>query len=154
MKMTAIFSPCRTYRYELWRIWDETRPYIMFVGLNPSTADETKDDPTVRRCIGYARMWGAGALCMTNIFAYRATDPEVMKRWGEPVGPLNNSTLKRLAAGAVTVVAAWGSHGSHRCQGSIVRDMIPNLYCLGVTKSGHPLHPLYLRKDATLIKYN
>ena len=83
---TAEFSPCRTYRYALWRWWDRSRPYAMFIGLNPSTADEVNNDPTVSRCIGYSRRWGYGGLCMTNIFAYRSTDPARMKAHSAPIG--------------------------------------------------------------------
>ena len=81
----AVFSPCRTYRYALSRVWAADKPYALFIGLNPSTADETLDDPTIRRCIDFAKRWGYGGLVMANLFAYRATDPAVMKRAAEPV---------------------------------------------------------------------
>lgn len=97
MKKTAKLSDCRTYRYELWRTWDESKPYAMFIGLNPSTADETEDDPTIRRCINFAKTWGYGGLCMTNLFAYRATQPEDMKRASDPIGNKNDETLILLA---------------------------------------------------------
>lgn len=147
----TIFSPCRTYRYALWRegLVDEgprKDQYAMFIGLNPSTADETKDDPTIRRCIGYARSWGYGALCMTNLFAYRATDPGVMKRAPDPVGPHNNEHLLELAAGAGVVVAAWGTHGTHMCRDDDVWRMMSRLHYLSLTKHGHPSHPLRLSK--------
>ena len=97
----TIFSPCRRYRYTLWRAWDMFNPgYVMFIGLNPSTADEVQDDPTIRRCIGYAKEWGYGAFCMTNIFAFRATDPRVMKAQADPVGPENDKWLTECAKGA------------------------------------------------------
>ena len=83
------FSPCRRYRYTLWRDWNPLLPdnvYAMFIGLNPSTADETNDDPTIRRCINFAKSWGCDSFCMTNIFAFRATDPKVMIAEPEPVG--------------------------------------------------------------------
>lgn len=142
---SARFSPDRQYRYELWRRWGAGE-YCLFVGLNPSTADETKDDPTIRRCINFAKAWGYGALCMANLFAYRATDPADMKREPEPNGPENDDTLKRLAAGAGVVIAAWGVHGTHHGRNAEVMAMLPNLDCLGVTKDGHPKHPLYLPK--------
>ena len=120
----------------------------MFIGLNPSTADETQDDPTVRRCIRYAQSWGYSALYMTNIFSFRATDPHVMKRFDDPVGPDNNVTLIRLAEHAGIVVAAWGVHGEHMRRGDTVRRfLLHDLHVLKLTKGGHPCHPLYLKAD-------
>ena len=144
MRKSATFSPCRKYRYALWRLWDEAKPYVLFIGLNPSTADEVKDDPTVRRCIRYARDWGYGGLCMSNIFAFRATDPKVMKREADPVGLENDEWLKDLARDAGISVAAWGTHGSHMGRGARVIEMIDDLHYLDKTKAGHPKHPLYL----------
>jgi len=141
---TATFSPCRKYRYSLFRWWDKSKPYVMFIGLNPSTADETKDDPTIRRCIGFARKWGYGGVCMANIFAFRATDPLEMKSFEDPVGPDNNEWLKKLASGAGEVVAAWGVHGVHLGRNVDVRGLIPFMMCIGTTKDGHPKHPLYI----------
>jgi hypothetical protein len=118
----------------------------MFVGLNPSTADETTDDPTVRRCIAFARDWGYGALCMTNLFAFRATRPEDLKSAAGPVGLENDHFLLRHAARAGIVVAAWGNHGAHLGRGAQVRALLPHLHCLRRTGTGHPAHPLYLPK--------
>lgn len=144
---SARFSACRQYRYELWRRWDD-RPYALFVGLNPSTADETEDDPTIRRCIRFAADWGFGGLCMANLFALRATDPRVMLAHPEPIGPDNDATLCRLAVDAGIVVAAWGAHGAHRDRGREVLKMLAlDVCCLGQTKAGQPKHPLYLRAD-------
>ena len=109
----ALFSPCRKYRYTLWRIWAPDKPYACFLGLNPSTADETADDPTVRRCIDYSKRWGMGSLLMLNIFAYRSTDPEKMKAVADPVGPDNDRWIKEIAGNAGIVIAAWGNHGDH-----------------------------------------
>lgn len=150
---SAVFSPCRTFRYELWRCWGDPMRAAMFVGLNPSTADETQDDPTIRRCIGFAKAWGYGALVMTNLFAFRATDPDEMKRAPLPVGPDNDSFLRRWARDAGVVVAAWGVHGTHRGRDREVRDMLPTMRVLGLTKDGHPKHPLYLPKDLTPIHW-
>ena len=97
MKTDTIFSECRRYRYALTRIWDETGPYAMFICLNPSTADEIQDDPTVRRCINFAKSWGFAGVCMTNIFAYRATQPADMMAAADPVAPENDMWLKKLA---------------------------------------------------------
>jgi len=148
MKKSAAFSQCRKYRYTLWRLWGGlfSSGYAMFVGLNPSTADETNDDPTVRRCIRYARDWGYAGLCMTNIFAYRATLPDDMKEVIDPVGPDNNRALIDVSRHAKIVIAAWGVHGSHLGRDEEIRKMIPELYYLKLTKEGFPGHPLYLSK--------
>lgn len=145
---TAAFSPCRTFRYSLWRQWgDDSIGYAMFIGLNPSKADETLDDPTVRRCINFARDWGYGALCMTNLFAFRSTDPSVMKAHPAPVGPDNDNTLAKLAKNACVVVAAWGVDGRHQGRDKEVLSLISNLHCLALTKDGLPRHPLYLKRE-------
>lgn len=143
----TVFSRCRRWRYTLWRTWDDGLPYCQFIGLNPSTADEVQDDPTVRRCIRFARDWGYGALCMTNAFAYRATDPALMKAQPDPVGRDNDRWLAEIAAGAGLVVAAWGVHGTHLERDRRLLDRLGTLHCLGVTQAGHPRHPLYVRAD-------
>jgi hypothetical protein len=162
---SAIFSSCRKYRYELWRRW-AIGPACMFIGLNPSTADELHDDPTVRRCIGYAQRWGYAALCMTNLFAFRATDPKVMKAQDHPVSEWsvltfkvgagdmerefserNDAHLYAIAATAGIVIAAWGTHGAHLGRGKQVLRILPRVYCLGNNADGSPKHPLYLRSD-------
>jgi hypothetical protein len=148
----AVFDASRRYRFELWRRWS-SGPFCMFVCLNPSTADETKNDPTVTRCINYAKAWGFGAFLMTNLFAFRATDPRVMKREADPVGVGNDDTLIRLAAKAGIVVAGWGAHGGHLGRSAEVRAMLPNLHALALTEkprgtaSVEPRHPLYLKAD-------
>lgn len=143
----TIFSPCRTYRYSLWRECIGGEGYAMFVGLNPSTADETQDDPTIRRCIAFAKAWGYAGLCMTNLFAFRATDPKDMKAAADPVGPDNNKHIGILAQRAGVVVAAWGANGTHLGRDAEVLAMLDQaLHCLALTKDGHPCHPLYLKK--------
>lgn len=145
--MSAVFSPDRVYRYMLWRTWG-AGPTVTFIGLNPSTADETVDDPTIRRCIGYAKAWGYGGLIMANLFALRATDPRVMLAHPEPVGPANDDALRDCVARSELVVAAWGADGAHRRRSSAVRAMLGGqLHALGLTKNGEPKHPLYLRAD-------
>lgn len=144
MDSSADFSDCRTYRYALWRTWGGVNGYCMFVGLNPSTADETLDDPTIRRCIKFAKDWGYSGLCMTNIFAYRATDPKVMKSVADPIGPDNDDWLRDSASQAAVVIAAWGTHGKHMGRADAVKRLLPNLSYLRLTKDGHPSHPLYL----------
>jgi len=144
--LDAVFSPCRQYRYLLWRRWadDWASNYAMVIGLNPSTADETNDDPTIRRCIKFAKDWGYSGLCMANIFAYRATDPKDMIAVNEPIGVENDRYLKETAAAASVVIAAWGNHGTYKNRHLQVKRIIPVLHCLKVTKSGMPSHPLYL----------
>ena len=149
MTKETIFSPCRTYRYALWREWSSGDGYAMFVGLNPSTADETQDDPTIRRCIAFAEAWGYSGLCMTNLFAYRATKPADMKAAVDPVGPDTDRHLQTLAASAGVIVAAWGVNGTHKGRDIEVRKLLPVLHCLQLTKSGHAKHPLYLLKTLT-----
>lgn len=141
----AEFSVCRRYRYSLWRHWGESSEgYAMFIGLNPSTADETVNDPTVRRCIGFAQDWGYGGLVMTNLFSFRATKPGDMKASAEPIGPENDDYLTRLARDAAVVVAAWGNHGSHLGRADTVVSLLPGLQHLALTQRGQPGHPLYL----------
>jgi len=127
----------------------------MFIGLNPSTADEIQDDPTVRRCIGFAKRWGFGGLCMTNIFACRATDPIVMLAVPAPVGPENDKYLLECAQSAGLVVAAWGNDGTHLERDKQVLYLLKHqtLFCLGETKLGQPRHPLYVNGKTAPILY-
>jgi len=150
------FSPCRLYRYTLWREWEASLPYTMFIGLNPSTADETKDDPTIRRCIEFSKSFGHGSLCMTNLFAWRDTKPENMKLAKDPIGPENNDWLEASASAAGVVIAAWGKHGAFMGRGVFVKGLIrpwAMLMCLRTNKDGSPEHPLYLPKTLTPIPY-
>lgn len=155
----TIFSPCRQYRYALWREWgvgslgifdhrEAPDAYMLVIGLNPSTADETKDDPTIRRCIDFAKRQGFGALCMANLFAWRDTKPENMKKSQDPVGPLNDFHLFRLARDAGMILAAWGKHGSHQARSAHVRSLFQEsgfpLKALRLNKDGSPEHPLYI----------
>lgn len=153
MKSDAKFSECRQYRYALWRLWDESKPYVMFVGLNPSTADETTDDPTINRCIDFAKSWGYGGLCMTNLFAYRSTDPANLRTTQDPIGPDNDNWLKELAKNAGVVVAAWGNDGAYLGRSKEVTSTIKNLKCLKINKTGEPAHPLYQPGTAKLIVF-
>ncbi len=143
MKNTATLSRCRHYRYALWRTWEAGAGTVLFIGLNPSTADEKTDDPTLIRCINFAKSWGYGGVCMANLFAYRATEPADMKAALDPVGPQNNRWLKKLAGEADLIIGAWGNDGSYleRAQDVIVK--LPPLHCLKMNKTGHPAHPLY-----------
>ena len=152
MKTDANFSKCRKYRYALWRTWDDSKPYAMFIGLNPSTADETEDDPTINRCINYSKDWGYGGLCMVNLFAYRATDPSVMMASSDPIGSDNDNWIEKLSKEAGVIVAAWGNDGSHMARSKYIMDSVPNLMCLKINKAGEPAHPLYQPGSVTPIK--
>lgn len=119
-----------------------------FIGLNPSTADETMDDPTVRRCINFAKDWGFGGMVMMNLFAYRATDPNLMKSQTQPTGPLNDQALRTVVELCGRTICCWGTHGIHRNREFQVKSLLADrrLHHLGLTKGGHPKHPLYLGK--------
>ncbi len=148
---TAEFSPCRTWRYVLRRRWS-SEPAIAFVLLNPSTADETEDDPTIRRCIGYARAWGYGALTLGNLFAFRATKPKNMRAAPDPVGPANDDALLALTLESDgRVICGWGAHGAHQGRSAevyrLLRQWAVVPQALAVTAAGEPGHPLYLRGD-------
>ena len=145
--MDAKLSGCRKYRYALWRTWDDSKPYVMIVGLNPSTADEARDDPTLTKCIKFAKYWGYGGVCMANLFAFRATKPSDMMASSDPVGLENDSWLSELSKDAGIVVAAWGNDGSHLGRSSAIKAMLPNLHYIKMNNSGEPAHPLYLRSS-------
>lgn len=154
MKQGAIFSPCRTWRYVLHRIWDEGKPFCGFIGLNPSTADETKSDPTVTRCIRFCKDWGYGGYLMFNVFGFRATDPRVMAQALDPLGPENNRMISEHAARCEKLVAAWGNHKLAVEQGAFLcRFLERQLWCLERNKNGSPKHPLYVKADVKPIIY-
>jgi hypothetical protein len=150
---SAVLSPCRLYRYELWRCF-APGPTVAFVGLNPSTADETTDDATIRKCVGFAKRWGYGSLVMVNLFAWRATDPRDMLKVADPVGPLNDATLRRLYATVGILIAAWGNDGKHLGRDKAVMEMLPNLHCIKRNKDGSPAHPLYQPGNSTPFPMN
>lgn len=145
---TCAFSPCRTYRYELRIIWDVQRSPLMVIGLNPSKADENQDDPTLRRCQDFAHRWNHGGLVMTNLFAYRSTDPRAMLRFqGDAVGPDNDEALVRAVYECNFVLCAWGKHGAHQGRAATVYKRLhqfATLHCLRLNKDGSPEHPLYV----------
>ncbi|MFV1591526.1 DUF1643 domain-containing protein [Phaeobacter sp. JH20_36] len=146
---SAVYSDCEHYRYSLSRVWDPAGPRVMFVMLNPSTATEVQNDPTIERCERRARALGYGGFRATNIFAFRATDPRDMKRAADPVGPDNLAMILDGAGWADRVICAWGTHGAFRQQGVRVAGALAEtgkpLFHLGLSKAGHPKHPLYIR---------
>lgn len=145
---TAVYSPCEKYRYSLTRTWDETDRRVMFVMLNPSTATEKQNDPTVERCERRARALGFGAFQVTNIFAWRDTDPRKMRAAPDPVGPGNDAAILGGCEWADQVIAAWGTHGAHLNRGAETERLLSRaqapIFHLGLSKHGHPKHPLYI----------
>jgi hypothetical protein len=155
IERTARISECGTYRYWLTRGWDDTRPALLFVMLNPSTADASIDDPTIRRCVGFARRDGYGSVAVANLFAYRATDPKALLTCADAVGPLNDQylgmALTERARRGLPTVAAWGAHApAGRVADVLAIAPDADWRCLGVTKAGAPRHPLYVRGDQPL----
>ena len=144
---SAVFSPCRKYRYSLSRTWNINQKIILFIGLNPSTADETLDDPTIRRCHLYSSRWGFGGLIMVNLFAFRATLPKDLKNSKHPVGRDNNQFIIHAHKEASMTIAAWGNDGDLYNRDQEVLEIISNPMCLKVNKTGQPAHPLYQKKD-------
>lgn len=137
------------YRYVLWRHWRGVpSDCVTFVLLNPSTATATEDDPTIRRCIRFAYDWGYGGIRILNLFALRSTDPKALYSHHDPIGPLNNGWLKFYLSDAKLAVAGWGVHGALQRRGLIIHQRFPQLRTFGLTKDGHPKHPLYLPTTA------
>lgn len=157
---TARVSDCGRYRYELTRIWDREKGVVNWIMLNPSTADATADDPTIRRCIGFADGWGFGGIVVTNLFALRATDPRMLKASRDPVGRENSKFIYSNAMDAKDgglIVGAWGQHGLYRGRAGEVRQTfldhkIP-MMCLGLSKDGQPKHPLYIAGNTKPITF-
>ena len=153
----AWFSDDRRYRYLLTRWWSDAPEAMTWIMLNPSTADASADDPTIRRCIRFARREGCGSIRVVNLFALRATHPRELSLPGrDPVGPDNDRILAEHAQ-AHLVVAAWGAggalNGRAREVGSRLTTAGVRLMCFGVTRDGHPRHPLYVRSDAPLVPW-
>jgi len=152
MTKGADISGCGKYRYALWRQWDWQgyANQVMFVGLNPSTADATQDDHTIRRCIAFAKTWGYGGMLMLNAYAYRATEPKVMMAAADPIGPGNAEALSYRRSQAGLIVAVWGNGCSSEREAEVCRILNTQIHCLGQTKSGRPKHPARLRSDTAL----
>jgi hypothetical protein len=152
---SAVISACGKYRYHLCRtIEDGGGRVAAFIMLNPSTADAEDDDPTIRKCFGFARMWGCGELQVVNLFAYRATKPTELGSVLDPVGPSNREYVRRtLEMANGPVICGWGAFGGYMRQDENVLSLIDGLcvpMCFGVTKEGHPRHPLYVPYDTEL----
>lgn len=143
----AYISDDQLYRYTLWRRWGQSSKYACFIGLNPSVADAYIDDPTLKRCIDFSKSFGYDAVCLINLFAYRATNPQDMKKVSEPIGIENDKVIKLVTSYSEINIAAWGTLGIFKNRNLEVQDMIDNLHYLKLTKDKHPSHPLYLKKD-------
>lgn len=152
MIKTATISDCGKYRYKLSRVWDESKPKMAFVMLNPSTADANEDDPTIRKCIGFARRWGYGGFVVVNLFAYRTTFPihlfMARKSGVDVVGPDNAKAIQEAIQEASYVIAAWGRNGGPTLEAFNVSKMMPEgTQAITTGKEGHPSHPLMLSYD-------
>lgn len=154
MLRSAVISSCGAYRYELTRRWDVTLPRVGWIMLNPSTADAEQDDPTIRRCIAFAKTWGYGGIVVRNLYALRATDPSELWKHPRPTGPDNDSHLLDSVDDPITV-CAWGVHGK---RGNTVINALSDagaaLHYLELTKAGVPKHPLYLRGDLKPVPFS
>lgn len=160
MRAWAEISDCGRYRFLLGRRWGSDGPGACWVMLNPSTADAEIDDPTIRRCVGFSRAWGYTGLVVVNLFAWRATDPGDLVRADDPVGPGNDQWIRDAVSDAAMVVAAWGNPpkpGRLYRRGRTVEGLIKAsgriIHHLGLTKDGHPRHPLYVRGDTSLQEF-
>lgn len=161
LRSGALISDDQQYRYALWRIWDIGTQPLIIVMLNPSTADAEVDDPTIRRCVGFAKRDGYGGIVVVNLFAFRSPSPADLKTAADPVGPENRATLLalldeyRTSFGPPDALLAWGACGTYGGAHTAMRDLLTGAQvralCLGTTKDGHPRHPLYVRADAPLI---
>ena len=158
----ATFSDDGLYRYRLWRTWNPNLPTMVWIMLNPSTADAEVDDPTIRRCIGFAKREGCGGIEVVNLYALRATKPAHLLHHPDPEGPLNWMHWKSVVNDPRTsaVVVAWGAGaeagglpGSKANHMGILADGSNKAVCLGATKSGHPRHPLYVKADAPFVPF-
>lgn len=158
MKKDAVIDPTGLYRYWLYREWDTTAKKVAFVMLNPSCADTTNDDPTLRRCISFAKSWGYGSLEVVNLFAYRDSKPVKLKDATDPVGKENDRYLQEVVKRADKIIVAWGNSGILNNRYKDVLNMLNGLggiqlYCLKTTKKGHPYHPLYVKGNTKPVKY-
>lgn len=154
MRRSASISECGRYRYALYREWEPSALMpIMWLMLNPSTADADTDDPTIRRCIGFSKAWGYGALYVGNLYGIRSTNPSILLTTGadEARGPENIASLCHMADRSALIVAAWGVHGGKAFPRGVNKP--GGVWCLGTTKHGSPKHPLYVKGDTALQEF-
>ncbi len=154
----AVFNDeSRRFRYALWRIWDKSKEALLFIGLNPSTANETKDDPTVIRMVNFAKEWGYGGLYVGNLFSIVSANPDVLffdSSVEQPNGP-NDYALKQMNKICSTVLVGWGEWGQNAKlrPAQVITLMGERVFCLKVNKSGEPSHPLYLPASSKMMLY-
>lgn len=158
VKRSARFSPCKTWRYTLVREWEEGKRRLLFILLNPSTADAMKDDPTNRRGIDFARQWGFGSVVFVNLFAIRSPDPDLIQKVGDPIGPENGLHIANEVNEANTVVCAWGNKGHFLHQDKkiishLLHSRHDKIFCLGRNGDGSPEHPLYIPRNRELREF-
>lgn len=153
----ATFSPCKRYRYTLTRTWDPSRPRLVFLMLNPSTADELANDPTVERCHRRAQRMGFGGVGVVNLFAFRSTNPDALYSEADPVGPENDAAILSMCRDAGQVICAWGTHGNYQGRATSVLHTLAEagirLHALAINADATPKHPLYVSNDTTPIPY-
>lgn len=154
MEKKAIISKDKIYRYKLSRTWDSTKPTILFIGLNPSIANENVDDPTITRCINFAKDWGYGTLLMANLFAFRSTYPKDIYLIDDPIGKDNDHYLLECVTQSDLIVACWGNNGTYMNREKVITELVPNLYCLQKNKNGTPHHPLRLPRNIDPVPFN
>jgi hypothetical protein len=153
MDKGASFSPCRKYRYSLWRIWDRQLPKVMFIGLNPSTANEAQDDPTIRRVMGFAKEWGFGGVYMANLFAWVTPHPYELLTCPDPIGD-NDFELAQTIRICDKHVFAWGAFAEAKNRAAhVVSSINGRCYALAINKDGSPKHPLYVKGGTTPIPF-
>jgi len=140
----AIISADGKYRYQLSRIWDEEKPNILFIMLNPSTADADVDDPTIRRVMNFSKSWGYGGVFVGNLYAFRSTDPKALRHTDDPVGEDNIEHIKELIGVTERVVYAWGNNQK---EPEWLSSLVDTPYCIDISKKGVPKHPLYLKSE-------
>ncbi|KXK56266.1 MAG: hypothetical protein UZ05_CHB002000279 [Chlorobi bacterium OLB5] len=148
----AEFSEDRKYRYKLWRIWDESKNKVQFIGLNPSSANETEPDNTLTRCINFAKSWGFGGMFMTNLFAYVSTDPKKLITSDEDLFK-NNRVLLEVSVECEMTVFCWGCFKEAKLRAKDIIELFDEPFCIRKTKSGNPEHPLYLPGNLKPIRY-
>ena len=154
MEKKAIISKDKIYRYKLSRTWDSTKPTILFIGLNPSIANENVDDPTITRCINFAKDWGYGTLLMANLFAFRSTYPKDIYLIDDPIGKDNDHYLLECVTQSDLIVACWGNNGTYMNREKVITELVPNLYCLQKNKNGTPHNPLRPPRNIHPVPFN
>ena len=149
----ASFSIGRKYRYSLWRIWDKEKPLVMFIGLNPSTANANDDDPTIRRVKRFAFDWGFGGVYMMNLFSYVTPYPDELVLTDVSHEIVNDFQLKQVAKHCSEIIFAWGSFKEAKERAEKINVMFPGAKALAINNDGSPKHPLYVAKNITLVNY-